>query len=170
MSIDHRRPAAGQWTAAQVRRDSLREGSRAKRLVWWLVIVPALALFSFSLAAGAQTGKTDLASAARELPPMKPLVYIRTSQADSLTSWLSGKWDSHELCSVTTSQLQRISSEYQVGWTTVTAASGTMQIATVSGPGANDAEVRSLLSVSALDCRLVRRASIFYLPFDAHGS
>jgi hypothetical protein len=170
MSIRDRRPAARQWTAAHVRRDALDEGPRSKRLAWWLVIVPALALFSFSLAASAQTGKADLASAVRDLPATKPLVVVRTNQGDSLLGWLKSAYADREVCAVTPSQLQRISSEYQVGWTTISTDSGQTQIATVAGPGANDAELRSLLGVSALDCRLVRRASIFYLPFDAHGS
>lgn len=170
MSIEKRRPAAGQWTAAQVRRDVLREGSRTKRLAWWLVIVPALALFSFSLAAGAGTGKPGYAGAANELPPGKPLVYVRASYEDSLLGWFKDKWASHELCSVTQAQLERIASEYEVGWMTATADGAQVRIATVSGPGANDAELRAFLGAPALKCHLVRRASIFYLPFDAHTS
>jgi hypothetical protein len=95
---------------------------------------------------------------------------VKTNQEDSLVGWLKSAYSNREVCSVTPSQLQRISSEYQVGWTTLSVDGAPVEIATVSGPRANDAEVRSFLGVSALDCRLVRRASIFYLPFDAHGS
>jgi hypothetical protein len=170
MSIEKRRPAAGQWTAAHVRGDTLREGSRTKRLAWWLVIVPALALFSFSLAAGAGTGKPDLASAAEDLPPNKPLVYVRASHEDGLVGWLKDKWAGHELCSVSPSQLEQIASEYQIGHVTMTMDGAPVDVVTVSGQGANDAELRSLLDAPALQCHLVRRASIFYLPFDAHTS
>jgi hypothetical protein len=170
MSIEKRRPAAGQWTAAQVRRDVLREGSRTRRLAWWLVIVPALALFSFSLAAGAETGKPGYASAAKELPAGKPLVYVRASYEGSLLGWFKDKWSSHELCSVSSRQLERIASEYEIGWVTASVDGAQVEIATVSGPGANDAELRALLGAPGLKCRLVRRASIFYLPFDANTS
>jgi hypothetical protein len=170
MSIQHRRPAAGQWTAARVRRDALNEGSRWKRLSWWLLIVPALALFSFSLAAGAQTGKPDYASAAKELPKSKALVVIGPRDDGTLLGWLKSIYSSHELCSVTASQLERIASEYEVGQVTIAVDGAPVELVTVSGQGANDAELRALLGVPALNCRLVRRASVFYLPFDAHGS
>ena len=170
MSIEHRRPAAGQWTVAQVRRDTLNEGTRRKRLSWWLLIVPALALFSFSLTASAGTGKPDYASAAKDLPKGQPLVVVGPRADGSLLGWLTSTYSTHEVCSVTPSQLERIASAYDVGQMTVTVDSAPVQLVTVSGKGANDAELRAFLGVRALDCRLVRRASIFYLPFDAHGS
>jgi hypothetical protein len=170
MSIRDRRPAAGQWTAARVRRDTLNEGSRFKRLAWWLLIVPALALFSFSLAAGAQTGKRDYAGAVRDLPAGRPLVVVQASEEDSLLGWLEGKWASQELCSVTPSQLERIAAAYDIGRMTITVDGAPVELVTVSGRGANVADLRTLLGAPAPDCRLVRRASIFYLPFDAHGS
>lgn len=170
MSIQHRRPAAGQWTVARVRRDTLNEGTRRKRLSWWLLIVPALALFSFSLTASAQTGKPDYASAAKELPKGQPLVVVGPRDDGTLLGWLKSTYSSHEVCSVTASQLERIASAYDVGQMTITVDGASVQLVTVSGQGANDAELRAFLGVRALDCRLVRRTSIFYLPFDAHGS
>ena len=67
MSVDKRRLAAAQRTAA-----SSKTPSRAKRLGAWIIIVPALAAFSFSVVAGAASaqGKPGLeAAAAKVVPP-----------------------------------------------------------------------------------------------------
>ena len=65
MSVDKRRLAAAQRTAA------LRTPSTTKRLCAWIIIVPALALFSFSVVAGAAGfgAKPDLAAAAARVTP-----------------------------------------------------------------------------------------------------
>ena len=62
MSVDKRRLAAAQRTAA------LRTTSTTERLCAWIIIVPALALFSFSVVAGAAGfgAKPDLTAARRE--------------------------------------------------------------------------------------------------------
>jgi len=67
MSVDKRRLAAAQRTAA-----SRKTPSRARRLGAWIIIVPALAAFSFSVVAGAAVaqGKPGLtAAAAKVVPP-----------------------------------------------------------------------------------------------------
>jgi len=66
MSVDKRRLAAAQRTAV-----SRRTPSRARRLGAWIVIVPALSLFSFSVVAGAAgaQAKPDLESAAAKVVP-----------------------------------------------------------------------------------------------------
>ena len=66
MSVDKRRLAAAQRTA--VRR---RKASRKRRLAAWIVILPALVLFSFSVVAGAAGArvKPDLAGAAAKVVP-----------------------------------------------------------------------------------------------------
>ena len=66
MSVDKRRLAAAQRTAA-----SRKTPSRARRLGAWIIIVPALAAFSFSVVAGAAVaqGKPGLAAAAAKVVP-----------------------------------------------------------------------------------------------------
>jgi hypothetical protein len=65
MSVGTRRLAAAQRTAAG------KPPSRARRLGAWIIIVPALALFSFSVVAGAAgfQPKPDVASAAAKVLP-----------------------------------------------------------------------------------------------------
>ena len=65
MSVGTRRLAAAQRTAVS------KNPSRARRLGAWIIIVPALALFSFSVVAGAAgfQPKPDVASAAAKVVP-----------------------------------------------------------------------------------------------------
>jgi hypothetical protein len=173
MSIQHRRPAAGQWTAAYTRDDALQLGRyRRKRLASWLLIVPTLAFFSLSLVAGAQAfGKTDYASAIKELPPSQPVIVVAKVQQsfDNPLAWLSD-YGSKEVCSVTSSQLSTIAAHYQVGHMAVDVAGARLDVVTVEGAGANDHELRTYLGDPKLKCQLVRRGGVFFLPFDAHGS
>lgn len=66
MSVGTRRLAAAQRTAVGT------NPSRARRLGAWIIIVPALALFSFSVVAGAAgfQSKPDVASAAAKVVPV----------------------------------------------------------------------------------------------------
>ncbi|MGB2952023.1 MAG: hypothetical protein WBB74_01375 [Gaiellaceae bacterium] len=133
------------------------------------MIVPILALFSSTVIAGAKTfGKPDYAKAARQLPA-GPLVLV-SEQHQTFLDRLSSADSSRELCSVTSSELKLIATRYEVGHMAVTVGGKRIEIATVSGSGANDHELRSLLGDPKLKCKLVREAGIFYLPFDAHGS
>ena len=173
MSIQHRRPAAGQWTAAYLREDKLVLGYRRKRLASWLVIIPTLAVFSLSIVAGAQAlRKPDYAQAAKKLPANQPLIVVAGSSksVDNFWGWLESKFASKELCSVTQSQLTAISTHYRVGHMTINVDGKAVDLVTVDGPAANDREMREYLGDPNLKCTLVRRASTFYLPFDAHTS
>jgi hypothetical protein len=137
------------------------------------VIVPTLSLFSFSVVAGAQTvGKPDYAGAAKQLPRGKPLIVVSAPNAstDSLLDRLRKTSANEALCSVTQSQLDRIGAHYTVERTTITMDGVDVEVAMVSGAGANVHELREYLGRPALECKLVRRASVFFLPFDAHGS
>jgi hypothetical protein len=173
MSVDDSRIAAAQRTVA-LARASVRARRRSwRRLASWLVIVPTLSLFSFSVVAGAQTvGKPDYAGAAKQLPAGKPLIVVAGPPAagDSWFDRLTKTSATKELCSVTRSQLARIASHYDVAHTTITVEGVAVDVVTVSGAGANDRELREYLGKPAPDCKLVRRASVFFLPFDAHGS
>ena len=172
MSIQHRRPAAGQWTAAYMREDALQLGYRRKRLASWLFIVPTLAVFSLSLVAGAQAfRRSDYASAIKELPRNQPVVLVSATQPspENPVKWLSD-FGNKAVCSVTSSQLQTIAAHYQVGHMAVAMAGATVDVVTVQGQGANDHELRTLLGDTKLRCELVRRGGVFFLPFDAHGS
>ena len=172
MSIDHRRRAARQWTAANVRADALQSGTRAKKLASWLLIVPTLFFFSFTVVAAAQSsGNSSYANAAKQLPRNQPLVLVRTkSSGDSVFDWFAQAYSSGQLCSVTRSELARISARYRTGHMTINVHGSAVDVVTVDGQGANDRELRQMLADPTVECRLVRRASIFYLPFDAHGS
>jgi hypothetical protein len=141
MSVDDSRFAAAQRTAAT------RRGALTSRLKAWVVIVPMLAFFSTTLVAGAATfGRPDYAKAAKELPSTGALVLV-SAAADHQQSWLDRLTSSgsKELCSVTPSQLARVAVHYQVSYMTTTADGHSMQIARVSGPGANDHELREYL-------------------------
>ena len=172
MSIEHGRRAARQWTAASLRGEKLQSSSRRRRLASWLLIVPTLSLFSFSLIAGAQTGKPDYEKAAKQLSRDEPLMLIAASEQSEgnfLDQLVHGYTDK-ALCSVTSLQLREIGARYDVGHMTITVEGADVDVVTVSGKGANDHELRTFLGDPKLRCKFVRRAGIFYLPFDAQGS
>src|SRR3954471_20599840 len=125
MSVDKRRLAAAQRTAVSRRRPS-----RAKRLGAWILIVPALSLFSFSVVAGAAGGKAkpDLESAAAKVVPTKhddgvaknngqkqdggAVVVVDSSHGNSGISGLFDK-GGREVCWISGSQLSRVSAVYK---------------------------------------------------------
>ena len=172
MSVDDSRIAAAQRTVA-LARASARSRRSWKRIASWALIVPTLSLFSFSVVAGAQTvGKPDYAGAAKQLPRGKPLIVVSSPEAsdDSFVDRLRNTSTHKELCSVTQSQLDRIAAHYKVERTTMTIDGVAVDVAMVSGAGANVHELREYLGKPAPECKLVRRSSVFFLPFDAHGS
>jgi hypothetical protein len=173
MSVDDSRNAAAQRTVALARASARARRNPLKRLASWALIVPTLSLFSFSVVAGAQTvGKPDYAGAARDLPRGKPLVVVDAPSASggSVVDRLAKSSTNKALCSVTQSQLARIASHYTVTHTRIEIDGVDTDVVMVSGAGANDHELREYLGNPAPECKLVRRSSVFFLPFDAHGS
>jgi hypothetical protein len=98
---------------------------------------------------------------------------VLVSSSASQDAWLDrlrSSYTNKELCAVTPEQLKQIASHYEVGHMTITVAGESVEIATVSGAGANDHELRTLLGDPNMKCKLVREAGVFFLPFDPHGS
>ena len=145
------RPAARNRTAARPR--GVR---RALRLASWLIVVPTLAFFSFTVVAGAETfGTPDYQTAAQQ---------IASSTSTPLVTVTSDAGKSKVVCTVTASQLVKISAVYR----TTRIGAGSYSIVAVYGATASG--LRSFLGTSGLTCTLVQVKSVFYLPFDAHGS
>jgi hypothetical protein len=166
MSVGDSRFAAAQRTAAS------RRGRTRTRLAAWVVIVPTLLLFSTTVVAGAKTfGKPDYAQAVKQLPRTGAVVLVSSSAShDAWLDRLRSSYTNKELCAVTEEQLKQIASHYDIGHMNVTIDGQSVEIATVSGAGANDHEMRTLLGDPNLKCKLVREAGVFFLPFDPHGS
>lgn len=166
MSVDDSRFAAAQRTAA-TRREPL-----GRRLKVWLVIVPTLVFFASMLAGGAAAfGKPDYAKAAKDLPNTGALVLVSASTEHD--SWLDHmrSWNGQKaLCSVTPAQLQQLAAHYNVEYLTIKVGGHTVQIAKVSGKGANDRDLREYLGDAKMKCKVIRIGGVFFLPFDPHGS
>jgi hypothetical protein len=148
---------------------------RAFRLASWLLIVPILSLFSFSVVAGARGfgARPDYAGAASAVTPSAhgkdgAVVVVGTSDRNDnpIAKLFSGT--TREVCWITSPQLARVAARYRTGRMTVAAGGKTLDLVTVDG--AKDRDLRALLGVGALTCRLVQVSSTFFLPFDAHGS
>ncbi len=185
MSVGKRRLAAAQRTAA-VRTTP----SRAKRLGAWIIIVPALALFSFSVVAGAAgfNAKPDVASAAAkvvpktrvEAPPAKSVKDDKAKDTkddgalvvvdEQATGPLGGLLGSHgkEVCWISKSQLTRVSAVYRTSTSSLRVGHVTYTIVTVYGP--NEGDLRQLLGSSAVQCHLVHVSKLYFLPFDPNIS
>jgi hypothetical protein len=187
MSVDKRRLAAAQRTAA-----SRKHASRTRRLAAWIIILPALTLFSFSVVAGAAgaQSKPDVESAAAQVVPHGhddghgndgtggggdsqnqnqdggTLVVVDSSH-DSGIGDLLGK-GGHEICWISKSQLGRVSAVYKTTTSTLKVGHTTYRLVTVYG--ANERTLKQLLGTSAVQCRLVHAAKLFFLPFDPNLS
>jgi len=163
MSVDDSRFAAAQRTAAS------RRGSKRTRLKGWVVIVPTIVVFATVLVGGAAAfGKPDYGQAAKKLPDAGAYVLV---SADGGQSWLQRLTSSRkELCAVTPRQLTQVAAHYQVSYLTVTVDGRDLQIAKVSGPGANDRDMREYLGDAKMACKFVREAGAFFLPFDPNLS
>jgi len=162
MSVSDPRPAAAQRTAASKARGTRR---RITVLATWMFIVPLLSFFSFSVVAGARTfTKPDYEGAVKQLPTDKPVVEVPAAPQDNGDGLLGNLQQQHFVCSVTGSQLVRIQQRYRTSRFTV----GHIDI--VSVYGANERDLRSYLGDNGVRCVLVRVATVFFLPFDPHGS
>ncbi len=149
MSVENRRHAAAQRTAAH---------NRKLRLASWLLIVPTLSLFSFSVVAGAAGfgTKPDYAGAIQQLPQGLGVVALELGSG------------AKEVCSVNDAELAAISSRWPTARIRIDVAGRSVDIVTVSG--ANDHDLRQVIGGKGATCKLVRVASVFFLPFDAHTS
>jgi hypothetical protein len=182
MSVGTRRLAAAQRTAART------TPSRAKRLGAWIIIVPALSLFSFSMVAGAAGLRTssDVASAAKKIVEDKHddkgkkgdggdggggggFVVVDSSRDDD-DGGIGGilHKGAKEVCWISKSQLGRVSAVYRTTMSTVQVGHTTYSLVTVYG--ANTHALRSLLGTTAVQCKLVHSEHLFFLPFDPNLS
>lgn len=163
MSVDDSRFAAAQRTAAQ------RRGPKGTRLKGWIVIVPTIAVFATALVGGAAAfGQPDYGQAAKKLPSTGAFVLV---SAEGGQSWFQRLTSSRkELCAVTPRQLTQVAAHYQVSYLTVAVDGQELQIAKVSGPGANDHEMREYLGNPRMTCKFVREGGAFFLPFDPNIS
>lgn len=177
MSVGTRRLAAAQRTAVG------RNPSRARRLGAWIIIVPALSLFSFSVVAGAAgaQSKPDVESAAVKVVPHGhddggqgqdqsrddgALVVVDSSHGGVGLADLLGR-GGREICWISKSQLVRVSSVYRTTTSTIRVGPRTYSLVTVYG--ANERTLKLLLA-SAVQCSLVHVARLFFLPFDPNLS
>ena len=163
MSVDDSRFAAAQRTAAR------RRGPKGTRLKGWIVIVPTIVVFAAALAGGAAAfGKPDYGQTAKKLPSTGAYVLV---SAEGGQSWLQRLASSKkELCAVTPRQLTQVATHYEVSYLTVTVDGRELQIAKVSGPGANDRDMREYLGDVHMVCKFVREGGAFFLPFDPNIS
>jgi hypothetical protein len=164
MSVDDPRLAAAQRTAA-------RHWRRVRLCATWLFIVPLLAMFSFSVVAGAKTfGKPDVGSAVQKLPDDQHVVEVPVSVdrggggGDNVADNFSRA--AHYVCSVTGSQLARIKTQYRTGRYSLSINGRTLDLVTVYD--ASERDLRGYLG--NVSCVLVKVSHTFFLPFDAHGS
>lgn len=183
MSVGTRRLAAAQRTAVGT------SPSRAKRLGAWIIIVPALSLFSFSIVAGAAgfQNKPDLVAAATKVVPKAPgqspgsseaktkpegkdggsLVVVDASKSEGgIATWL-GKSGPREICWISRSQLVRVSAVYRTSTSSLSVGGKTYSLVTVFG--ASEKGLQQALD-SSVQCKLVQVARLFFLPFDGNLS
>ena len=169
MSVGPRRLAAAQRTVAVSPR------ARAVRLASWFLIVPTLALFSFSVVASASGygAKPDYAGAAKAVAPpghAKDGAFIVVEAKSKPNPNPLEKLFSHsqrEVCWITSTQLARVSREYSTGRMTISVDGDPLDLVTVDG--ANDHDLRAMLGARGMTCRLVKVSSTYFLPFDARG-
>ena len=174
MSVGNRRLAAAQRTAV------VGPSSRVKRLGAWVVIVPALALFSFSVVAQAAGvgGKPDVAGAAAKVVPKEPApssgkkddggVVVVVDKGDGGLTEALGRDRGKAVCWISKSQLGRVSAVYRTTTSTLTVGGKTYALVTVYG--ADEKHLQSLLGTSPAQCRLVHVEHVFFLPFDPNLS
>ena len=167
MSVGTRRLAAAQRTAA------VAYPSRLRRLGVWIVIVPALALFSFSVVAQAAGvgGKPDLPAAAAKVVSKHDdgvLVVVKGDDDGGGIAGALGRDHGKQVCWVSRSQLPRVSAAYRTETSSLSVGGRTYTLVTVYG--ADEKGLRALLGASPVQCRLARAAHVFFLPFDPNLS
>ena len=162
MSVEDARFAAAQRTAAASRR------VRAFRVATWLLIVPLLSFFSFSVVAGARglNGKPDYAGAVRELGPHERGTYFVLREPANPLERIFAGGAAERVCWIDRGQLARVADRWSTGRMTIGYRSGSLELVTVSG--AKEPDLRAELG--DVKCVLVQLSRTFYLPFDAHGS
>jgi hypothetical protein len=133
-----------------------------------------LSAFSFSVVAGAAGfgSKPDYARAAEAVLPhghAGGLVVVQASGDDgNPISRFFSSGAGREVCWISSSQLARVSQHYSTGRMAITVNGKTLDLVTVRD--ASEPDLRTLLGANGLSCHLVRLATTFFLPFDAHGS
>jgi hypothetical protein len=159
MSVESPRHAAAQRTAASGR-------VRAFRLATWLLIVPTLSAFSFSVVAGAGVrAKPDYAAAVDKVESGKRGAYLVVHESDNpLDRFFGG--GAQKVCWINRSQLARVSQKWQTGSMTIAYKQRSLDIVTVNGAKTQDLRAE----LGDVSCTLVQVSRTFYLPFDAHGS
>lgn len=177
MSVGTRRLAAAQRTAVRT------PTSRRRRLAAWILIVPALSLFSFSVVAGAANagGKPAVEKAAEKVVPKAPPPPPAKrddgkpepgdqkrdgGQDDGVLAQLNDHGKA--VCWISRSQLKRVSALYRTTTSSITVKGRTYTLVTVYG--ADQKALRTLLGASAVQCQLVQVARMFFLPFDPNLS
>jgi hypothetical protein len=176
--------------------------SRLRRLGVWIIIVPALSLFSFSVvgAAAASRSGSSLESAAAKVVPQArddghgagsngggnqgqnqngngngnqngnhddgTLVVVDSSHGEGGIAGLFG--NGREICWISRSQLVRVSGVYRTTTSTLRVGHKTYSLVTVFG--ANERTLRQLLGSSAVQCKLVQVARLYFLPLDPNLS
>jgi hypothetical protein len=96
-------------------------------------------------------GKPDYAEALSHLQAGRPLVLLKTN-------------GTQVLCSISSAQAAALSAHWQTSQTTLSVDGKSVPALSVDAP--NEKELREYLGVSGGDCKVVRKKSIFYLPFN----
>lgn len=147
-----------------------------KRLGVWIVIVPALAIFSFSVVAqAAGVGKPNVASVAPQVVPKQPathddgvIVVVKHSEGDGGLGAALGGGNGKEVCWISKGQLARVSRAYRTATSSLTVGGRTYTIVTVYD--ADEKGLQAVLGVTPVQCKLVHVAHVFFLPFDPNIS
>jgi hypothetical protein len=162
MSVENPRFAAAQRTAAGSRR------ARTFRVATWLLIVPLLSLFSFSVVAGARglDGKRDYAEAVRDLGHHKRGAYVVVREPTNPLERIFAGGAAEHVCWIDGTQLARVAERWTTGRMTIGYRSGSLELVTVDGAKAPDLRAE----LGNVKCVLVQVSRTFYLPFEAHGS
>jgi hypothetical protein len=162
MSVERPRLAAAQRTAAASRR------VRAFRLASWVLIVPTLSFFSFSVVANASgfNAKPDYASAVSDVTAGKHGAYLVVGDSGGNPLEKIFAAAAQHVCWINSSQLARVSQRWPTGRLTISYGRKSLDLVTVSGAKEQDLRVE----LGSVSCALVQVSRTFYLPFEAHGS
>lgn len=153
------RPAAAHRTAAR--------RSTSHIVATWLVAVPLLTFFSFSVVASAATvgAKPPAEKALEQLPEgTKTVIQVPVDANQGIIERLTHA--TKLVCTVNGTQLTAIQRGYRTTTTSLTIGQRSIQV--VSVYGAKEKALRGYLGDEK--CVLVQVAQVFFLPFDAHTS